>query len=217
MNVIMDNQTYEEIKLANKAKTTSVTVASRVPQWLKGKILQQADDKGTTVGEYIAMLMYGDVNNELVKRSEYEELQEKWKSEANLHNQAVKDLEELKKKNTELEKQVKEGEKRYATVLEEFDKQAGEAGDMEAQVKEKDQQISKLNKRIEELTKQRDESKQKHKDEVKKLKDQSSNKDKAIKGLEQERDNALTRLKKANQWIEGHSGDFLGHEYPGEF
>jgi DNA repair exonuclease SbcCD ATPase subunit len=199
MNVIMDNQTYEEIKLANKAKTTSVTVASRVPQWLKGKILQQADDKGTTVGEYIAMLMYGDVNNELVKRSEYEELQEKWKSEANLHNQAVKDLEELKKKNTELEKQVKEGEKRYATVLEEFDKQAGEAGDMEAQVKEKDQEIKSLKKQLKDAEKKRDEYKQKFTDKANEVKELGE------------------RLNKANNWIQGHTNDFMGHEYPGEF
>jgi DNA repair exonuclease SbcCD ATPase subunit len=201
-----DQEMQEQLEGINKRKESTSTITFRTPTWLKAKVLETADSKGLAPSGYVAYTIYKAVVQGMVSKSDYDQLHEKWESEANLHKQAIKDLEELKKKNKELESQLKQAKSNDT-----------KRSELEKQVKQKDKEISQLNKRVEEVTNQRDESKQKHKDEVKKLKEQLSHKDQEISELEQEKNNALGRIKKANQWIKDNTGGFLGLDDPGRF
>jgi hypothetical protein len=202
----------EAIRQENENKQpASTTITIRIPYSLKAKLYDLSEDKKMTINAFVGTRIYKYVQGELLdaeKANEYQsqidELQEKWESEANLHKQAIKDLEELKTKKSELEKQLKQAK-------------SNDRSEIQKQVKEKDKEINRLNKRVEELTKQRDESKQKHKDEVNSLEEQLSDKDQKIRELEQEKNNALGRIKKANQWIKENTGGFLGLDDPGRF
>jgi chromosome segregation ATPase len=189
-----------------------------VPYHLKARLYDLSEKSKINLSAYVATRLYKYVQGELLdaeKANEYQnqinELHSKWESEANLHQQAIKDLEELKTKKNELEKQLKEAK-------------SNDRSELEKQVKEKDKEIKRLNKRVEEVSKQRDGAKQKHKDEVEELKDELSDRDginsaleEKINELEQEKNNALRRLENANQWIKDNTGGFLGLDDPGRF
>jgi DNA repair exonuclease SbcCD ATPase subunit len=195
-----DQEMQEQLEGINKRKESTSTITFRTPTWLKAKVLETADSKGLAPSGYVAYTIYKAVVQGMVSKSDYDQLHEKWESEANLHKQAIKDLEELKKKNKELESQLKQAKSNDT-----------KRSEIQKQVNQKDKEISRLNKQVEELNqkptqkqlkdaeKKRDEYKQKFSDKANEVKELTE------------------RLNKANNWIKGHTGDFMGHEYPGEF
>lgn len=124
----MTNEELEQIKAANKLKTTTVTVAARVPQWLKGQVLQKADESGTTVGEYIALLLYADSNGELLKQGEKGE----------------RDLQE--------EQRQEEVEQELKSQIEEKERTISENSQEAHELRE---EVNRLNKKVEDLKKKK--------------------------------------------------------------
>jgi predicted RNase H-like nuclease (RuvC/YqgF family) len=112
----MTNEELEQIKAANKLKTTTVTVAARVPQWLKGQVLQKADESGTTVGEYIALLLYADSNGELLRQGE------KGKRDLQEEQRQEEIEQELKSQIEEKEKTISENSQEAHELREEVNR-----------------------------------------------------------------------------------------------
>jgi chromosome segregation ATPase len=202
----------QQLDQANNTPKMTV-ISAKVYQKDKAEFIRNADEYGRTTAGQIAYLIrkfnrgeilspeQQETNKQEVEslQSQINELQSKWESEANLHQQAIKDLEELKTKKNGLEKKVKEEQKEYETLLKKYNDRIEQTGDIESKLIEKDQEIKSLKKQLKDAEKKRDEYKQKFTDKANEVKELAE------------------RLNKANTWIQGHTNDFMGHEYPGEF